>query len=56
MIDVVLSIEHAIKWHEKNAIGCDEIAKDHESRYGKDVLERAKEAAKHHRASAAKFL
>lgn len=42
----------AAEWHDKNAAGCDAIARD-EPRIGPEVRERANLAAVHHRGSAA---
>lgn len=42
----------AAEWHDKQAASCDAIAKD-EPRIGADIRERARQAATHHRASAA---
>lgn len=53
MIDFVLTIDHAIRWHEKNAVMCEEISNESETRYGQETLDRAKRAAEHHKASVA---
>lgn len=42
----------AAKWHDKNAADCEAISRD-DPRIGKDVREKARTAAIHHRASAA---
>lgn len=42
----------AAQWHDKQAAGCDEMAKD-EPRLSSDIRTRAAENANHHRASAA---
>ncbi|MEZ2132496.1 MULTISPECIES: hypothetical protein [unclassified Sinorhizobium] len=42
----------AAQWHDKQAAGCDDMAKD-EPRLPADVRKRAAENAVHHRASAA---
>ncbi|MFC5584410.1 hypothetical protein ACFPOD_04750 [Nitratireductor kimnyeongensis] len=44
--------ELAARWHDKQAQGCREIAAD-EPRISAEIRERAREAAKHHAASAA---
>jgi hypothetical protein len=42
----------AAQWHDKQAIGCDVIAKD-EPRIGADIRQRAAANSVHHRGSAA---
>jgi hypothetical protein len=42
----------AAEWHDKQAVGCDEMAKD-EPRLPADIRARAAENATHHRGSAA---
>ncbi|NTF69397.1 hypothetical protein [Rhizobium rhizogenes] len=42
----------AAEWHDKNAAGCDAIARD-EPRIGHDIRQRAASNAIHHRGSAA---
>lgn len=42
----------AAEWHDKQAAGCDEMAKD-EPRLGTEIRQRAAANAVHHRASAA---
>jgi hypothetical protein len=42
----------AAEWHDKQAVGCDEMAKD-EPRLGAEIRQRAAANAVHHRASAA---
>lgn len=46
------SYREAAKWHDKNATDCEAISRD-EPRIGPDIRQRASDAAKHHRASAA---
>lgn len=52
MTDLATAYELAAQWHDKNARGCRDIADDY-LRVGPDVARNAKEAAKHHAASAA---
>jgi hypothetical protein len=42
----------AAQWHDKQAAGCEAMAKD-EPRLGPDIRARAAENARHHRGSAA---
>lgn len=51
-MDLAAAYELAAQWHDKNARGCRDIADDY-MRVGPDVARNAKEAAKHHAASAA---
>jgi hypothetical protein len=51
-MDLATAYELAAKWHDKNARGCRDVADDY-MRDGPDVARNAKEAAKHHAASAA---
>lgn len=52
MTDLAAAYELAAQWHDKNARGCRDIADDY-LRVGPDVARSAREAAKHHAASAA---
>lgn len=52
MTDLAEAYELAAQWHDKNMRGCRDIADDY-LRVGPDIAARAKEAAKHHAASAA---
>lgn len=52
MTDLAIAYELAAQWHDKNGRGCRDIADDY-LRVGPDVARSAREAAKHHAASAA---
>jgi len=51
-MDLATAYELAAEWHDKNVRGCRDIADDY-MRVGADVASKAREAAKHHAASAA---